>query len=150
MHLMPKPAVPVELPSKSDTAAYGRYLTNAAGCTECHTKMVKGNPAGEPFAGGFEFALPHGVVRSTNLTPHLVTGIGSWTKQIFVDRFKAFAGDTYKPAPVDVTKGEMQTVMPWTMYANMTPEDLGAIYDYLKTLPAVDNSVERWTPANKK
>jgi hypothetical protein len=35
------------------------------------------------------------------------------------------------------------------MYANMTEEDLGAIYDYLKTLPAVENNVERWSVAKK-
>lgn len=43
-----------------------------------------------------------------------------------------------------MAKGDMQTVMPWTMYAGMTNEDLGAIYDFLKTLPVVDNTVERW------
>lgn len=37
--------------------------------------------------------------------------------------------------------------MPWTMYAGMTDEDLGAIYDYLKTIPAVRNKVEPFTSA---
>lgn len=149
MHLMPQPAAPVPIPAKTDSVAYGGYLANAAGCTECHTKMEKGKPVGEPFAGGFEFAMRGGVVRSPNITPHPVTGIGAWTKQVFVDRFKAFAKETFKPVTVDAAKGEMQTVMPWTMYANMTAEDLGAIYDHLKSLPAVENQVERWTAAKK-
>lgn len=149
MHFMPQPAQPVPLPAKTDVIAYGGYLANAAGCTECHTKMEKGKRVGEPFAGGFEFAMPSGTVRSPNITPHAVTGIGAWTKQMFVDRFKAYAPGTFKPVPVDAAKGEMQTVMPWTMYANMTEEDLGAIYDYLKTLPAVENPVERWSAAKK-
>ena len=149
MHLMPQPAQPVSLPAKTDVIAYGGYLANAAGCTECHTKMEKGERVGEPYAGGFEFAMPSGTVRSPNITPHAVTGIGAWTKQMFVDRFKAYAAGTFKPVPVDAAKGEMQTVMPWTMYANMTEEDLGAIYDYLKTLPAVENNVERWSVAKK-
>ena len=149
MHLMAMPAQPVTIPAKSDTVAYGGYLANAAGCTECHTHMVKGKAVGQPYAGGVEFAMPGGTVRSPNITPHAVTGIGAWTKQMFLDRFKAYAPGTFKPVPVDTTKGEMQTVMPWTMYATMTEEDLSAIYDYLKSLPAVENNVERWSVAGK-
>jgi hypothetical protein len=37
--------------------------------------------------------------------------------------------------------------MPWTMYANMTEEDLGAIYAYLQTVPPIENRVEKFTPA---
>ncbi len=147
MHLMPQPAKPVPLPPASDAVAYGGYLANAAGCTECHTKREQGKAVGQPYAGGFEFAMPGGVARSPNITPHPVTGIGAWTKQIFVDRFKAYAPGSFKPVPVDAAKGDMQTVMPWTMYASMTEADLGAIFDYLKTLPAVENNVERWSAA---
>jgi len=149
MHLMPQPAQPVAMPSKSDPVAYGSYLANAAGCSECHTRMDKGKPVGLPYAGGFEFALPGGLLRSPNITPHPAKGIGAWTKQMFVDRFKAYGKGTFKAVPMDPAKGEMQTVMPWTMYGNMAEEDLGAIYDYLKTLPPVDQSVERWSVAKK-
>lgn len=147
MHLMPQPAQPAAIPAKTDPAAYGGYLANAAGCTECHTKMEKGKRVGKPYAGGFEFAMPGGVVRSPNISPHPATGLGAWTKQTFVDRFKAYAPGSFKPAPV--AADGMQTVMPWTMYAGMSDEDLGAIYDFLKTVPAVENSVERWTAAAK-
>ena len=149
MHLIPQPPQPMEVPPKTDTAKYGHYLATAAGCTECHTKMEKGKVVGQPFAGGFEFALPGGVLRSPNITPHATTGIGGWTKQAFVDRFKAYAKDKFQPVPVDAAAGGMQTVMPWTMYAGMTDEDLGAIYDYLKAQPAVDNAVERWSPQSQ-
>ena len=149
MHLMPQPAQPGLVPAKSDTVAYGGYLTNAAGCAECHTKMEKGQPVGQPFAGGFEFAMPGGLLKSPNITPHAGTGIGSWTKEMFVERFKAFAPGRFPSTAVDAAKGEMQTVMPWTMYATMTEEDLGAIYDYLKSLPAVENTVERWVASAK-
>lgn len=150
MHLMPQPAQPATaIPSKTDTVAYGAYLVGAAACTECHTKSEKGKPVGQPFAGGFEFALPGATLRSANITPHPTSGIGAWTRPMFVERFKAFAADRYKPAPVDTTSGQMQTIMPWTMYAGMTEEDLGAIYDYLKTLPSVDSTIERWAPTRK-
>jgi hypothetical protein len=35
------------------------------------------------------------------------------------------------------------------MYAGMTDEDLGAIYDYLRTVDPVKNRVERFTPNSK-
>jgi hypothetical protein len=35
--------------------------------------------------------------------------------------------------------------MPWTFFANMTEEDLGAIYDFLRTVPPVSNKVERFS-----
>ena len=38
-----------------------------------------------------------------------------------------------------VAPGKFNTVMPWTMYAGMTDEDLGAIYDYLQTAKPVSN-----------
>jgi hypothetical protein len=31
-----------------------------------------------------------------------------------------------------VQPGERQTIMPWSQYAGMSDEDLGAIYDYLR------------------
>ena len=145
MHLMPQPAQPAAIPAKTDVVAYGGYLANAAGCTECHTKMEKGKAVGAPYAGGFEFALPGGVLRSPNITPHATTGIGGWTKEAFIQRFKAFDAGKYQPPAVDAAKGEMQTVMPWMMYAGMTEEDLGAIFEFLKGQPAVDNAIERWS-----
>ena len=36
--------------------------------------------------------------------------------------------------------------MPWKMYATMTEEDLGAIFEYLKSLPPIENKVEKFTP----
>ena len=33
------------------------------------------------------------------------------------------------------------TIMPWLWYARMSEDDLGAIYDYLRTVPAIRNDV---------
>lgn len=33
------------------------------------------------------------------------------------------------------------------MYAGMTEEDLGAIYDYLQSVKSARNAVEKYTPA---
>lgn len=149
LHLMPKKAEPQTKPAPTDTLAYGKYLTNASGCIVCHTKQDKGKVVGPEYAGGFEFPLGNGaVVRSMNITPH-ATGIASMTREQFVARFKLYADTATLPA-VDMNRGELQTVMPWAMYAGMTEQDLGAIYDYLRTVPAVESRVERWTAGDGK
>lgn len=136
-HMKPKP-------SKADVVDYGRYLITAAACNDCHTRMERGEFVGEPFSGGNEYNLPDGsVVRSANITPH-ESGIGNWTKEQFVARFKVFADSSY--IPMKVEQGQFQTMMPWLMYAGMAEEDLGAIYEYLRTIPAVENRIELFTP----
>jgi len=134
-------------PPKEDIINYGRYLITAAACTDCHTRMEKGQFVGEPYAGGSEFRMPDGsIIRSANITPH-ETGIGSWTKEQFVTRFKTYSDSTY--VPHKVSPGQFQTVMPWLMYGGMEQQDLEAIYDYLRTLPPVDNRVTLYTPSNQ-
>ena len=150
MHLMPQPAQPGKVPDEKDTVAYGAYLANAAGCIECHTKTEKGKRVGEPYAGGFVFNMPDGsVLRSPNITPD-PSGIGPKTKEQFIARFKAYDRSHYTPPVIDAKKGEMQTLMPWTMYATMNEKDLGAIYDHLRTIKPVVNVVDRWAPAVAK
>jgi hypothetical protein len=38
--------------------------------------------------------------------------------------------------------------MPWTMYAGMREQDLGAVYHYLRSLKPVQNAVIKFTPAS--
>ncbi|MDZ7692186.1 MAG: c-type cytochrome [Balneolaceae bacterium] len=147
MRTIPQQANPMERPSKSDTVAYGKYLTTIAGCVECHTPKVQGAPDMDRFlAGGFEFSLPgYGTVTSSNITPHDATGIGTWTEQRFVNRFKQYDTLSYEQVR-EVPKNEFNTVMPWTMYAGMTEEDLKAIYAYLKTVESVQQQITRFVP----
>ena len=58
-------------------------------------------------------------------------------------RFKMYLDSSYTLP--DVKPGEFQSIMPWTMYAGMEPQDLKAIYAYLKSLKPVTNKVERYT-----
>lgn len=132
-------------PDTADALAYGKYLVTIAACSDCHTKRDKGEPVlGMEFAGGNEFAMPGAMIRSANLTSDVETGLGRWTKEAFIARFKA-----HDPAkgyvPHAVKPGEKQTLMPWTMYAGMTENDLGAIYTYLKTIKPVRNKVDTFT-----
>jgi mono/diheme cytochrome c family protein len=124
--------------------AYGEYILNAAACGDCHTRFEKGEFTGPFLAGGREFVLPGGILRTPNLTPH-ETGIGAWTRESFIARFKQYEEGHY--VPHQVAPGDFQTIMPWMMYAGMTEQDLGAIYDYLRTVPPVENSVVRFEVA---
>lgn len=144
LNTIPQKASPEKRPAETDILAYGKYMTNAAGCIVCHSKADKGEMiAGMEYAGGFEFPLPgYGIVSSANITPDKGTGIGNWSKETFVNRFKAYSDSTYK-AP-KVQKGDFQTVMPWTMYAGMKAKDLEAIYTYLMTLKPVNHTVEKF------
>jgi hypothetical protein len=36
--------------------------------------------------------------------------------------------------------------MPWSQYAGMTDQDLGAVFTYLQSLKPVSHRVERFTP----
>ncbi|MEO8398598.1 MAG: c-type cytochrome, partial [Ignavibacteriaceae bacterium] len=125
---------------KSDTKAYGKYLVTLASCSECHTPAEKGEPIkGKDFAGGNEFQTPVSIIRTANITPDIETGIGKWTKDDFIKRFKA--NSTEEAKHISVKPTDFNTVMPWTMYAGMTEEDLGSIYDYLRTLKPIKNNV---------
>lgn len=128
-----------------NSLAHGEYIFNAAACGDCHTKQDKGKPvAGMELAGGFEFPLPTGgVVRSSNITPDKETGIGNWTEEGFVKRFKQYADSGYTPHVV--ARGTFNTTMPWMMYRNMSEADLKDLFTYLQHVKAVSNSVEKFT-----
>ena len=141
INTIPSKAESTALPSKDDQLSYGKYLVNASACSECHTNIIKGKPIeGMEFAGGREFNFPGPKkIISANITPDKETGIGYWTEESFVNKFKSFEDRTklqdYK-SPKD-----FQTIMPWNMYAGMDSSDLKAIYAYLKTLKPIKNKI---------
>lgn len=147
INTIPARAIPGKRPDPSNVKEYGAYMVNACGCIECHTKENHGQIIPElAFSGGREFPFPDGsIVRSANITPDMNTGIGNWNEDAFINRFKAYADSSYKPQTVD--KGAFNTFMPWTQYAKMTREDLAAIYTYLHSVPAMQNTVVKFTPA---
>lgn len=148
INTLPQKANFIKKPSEKNLLAYGKYLVNAAACFDCHTKQEKGEFIGKDFAGGMEFKLSDGsIVRSPNITPDKTTGIGGWSEEQFVERFKMYADSNYIPHTVE--KGLFQTVMPWTMYGGMKESDLKAIYTYLKSIKVEKNSVERFTSSLK-
>jgi hypothetical protein len=147
INTIPEESSPKKLPNKSDLLAYGAYMTNAAACIECHTPVKRGQILEElSFSGGRSFILPDGsVVRSANLTRDVETGLGTWTKEQFVNRFKLYADSAYQPS--HVKPGEFNTIMPWLTYTQMDKDDLAAIYIYLSQVKAISNKVVKFTAA---
>ncbi len=132
-------------PPMTDKVAYGRYMITFAGCTDCHTQMEKGEPLpGMDYAGGFPFPLPSGMLHSANITPDVETGIGSWTEEMFVQRFRAYTDSMFIEPRLGPS--DFNTIMPWRLLANMQEEDLRAIYAYLRTVKPVKNQVVHFTP----
>lgn len=131
-----------------DSVALGKYLLTIAGCAECHTTKQKGSlRTGKHLAGGAPYKLPNGaVVRAANITPDSATGIGQWTEDFFINRFKHYANPANLPETAPDT---FNTVMPWSMYAGMKEGDLKAIYKYLKSREPSKNKIEQFTPAQK-
>ncbi|MEO6758343.1 MAG: cytochrome C, partial [Saprospiraceae bacterium] len=141
----------VKRPDPGNEVEYGKYLVTVAGCGDCHTPR-KGARLDESRAlsGGSAMKLPGGgKVRGPNLTPDKSTGLGAWTKAVFINRFKmvSLKGEY---TPHTVPKGGVQTNMPWTMYAEMKVGDLDAIYEYLHSLKPVEHAVKRWYAPKKQ
>ena len=129
-------------PDPSDKVKYGEYLVTMASCSDCHTPMT---PQGAPdfskmFAGGWHIKSEHIDVTVANITPDSTTGIGSWSEEMFLAKFKTNLAAIEKGD----NPGKMNTEMPWGSYAKMKEDDLKAIYAYLRTVPPVKNKVEKW------
>ena len=123
----PQPAGSVPAPGRSDPVRYGEYLATMASCVNCHSPMVRGRPVrAKLFAGGRFFGSGSDRVCSPNITPDVETGIGAWSEQDFVNRFLYKRSVSGRAGP-----------MPWLGLSQLVPEDLRAIYAYLRSRPAV-------------
>lgn len=106
-----------------DKVGRGETLAAIGGCATCHTL-----PGGGELAGGVRLQTPFGAIYSTNITPDPQTGIGGWPEEAFrraMRRGVARDGRYLYPA------------FPYDHFTKMTDEDIGAIYAYLMSRPAV-------------
>jgi len=139
----PQPVGSVPPVDRSDHVKYGRYLATVGSCIECHTPVDdKHSPIpGKLLAGGQVFDTKLGKVVTANLTPDLETGTGKWSEDFFkkkFDDYKDYAVHGAPPSPGP----QAFTLMPWLNYSQRDPEELSAIYAYLRSVPAVHNAVE--------
>lgn len=139
---VPKPVLrPVKAPPREDRVRYGEYLVDMAQCVTCHTVLDKGEPVkGREFAGGEPFRFGNHLVRSPNITPDNETGIGAWSEERFVAKFKNYSEMTHANAP-KMTQANF-TVMPWLGLAKLAEDDLRAMYAYLRTVKPIYHQVD--------
>lgn len=106
----------------------GAYLTKISDCMACHTDHgPKVKKQGKPFAGGLPVKTPFGNIYSRNITPDKQTGIGNWTFKQFDDAVR------YGKAPI----GYLFAAMPYNYYDAMSKDQVHAIWEYLRHIPAV-------------
>jgi mono/diheme cytochrome c family protein len=148
--------------------ARGKYIVNAFGCTDCHTRKRMGpkGPEDDPafhlagHDGGMDlppapvlpegpwiatvtgtmtaWSGPWGTSFTANLTPDEETGLGRWTEDTFVKairtgRHMGMGRPILPPMPV-------------AQIANLTDDDLRAIFAYLRSIPPVKNRVPEPLP----
>lgn len=126
---------PKTSPPSEPTVERGRYLAESvADCGGCHSpfSMTTGALTGPRYSGGdppMEPTPAPGVDRSLYFVPPNITPLpGSALSKFpdratFVARFKN-GGRKYAGSP-----------MPWEALARTSPEDIGALYEFLKTVP---------------
>lgn len=125
---------------RGPTAAYGRYLANSVGlCADCHTPRtgLQQRPDRHRLYAG-DATPPGGFpANPSNLTPDQETGIGRWSEDDFLRTLRT---------GVNPRGDSLHAFMPWREYRRMTDDDLRAIYRYLRTIPAIRNTVSRRAP----
>jgi mono/diheme cytochrome c family protein len=127
--------------NRDDPVEYGGYLAQMAGCTWCHTPInaTQQSVPEQLLAGGHEFMLNGKLIRASNISSDKDTGIGNWTRAQFIARFRQYQGEAGRTIPLD--EDGNNTLMSWTLFADMTDEDLGAIYTFLMQSEPRSNAV---------
>lgn len=109
-HSAPRPLSP----TPAITIEYGAYLST--GCIGCH---------GENYGGGRIPGSPPSFPPSANLTPH-ESGLAGWTEEDF---FRALREGRSRDG------SELDPFMPWQLTAQMTDDEIRAMWLYMQTLP---------------
>ena len=132
------PTGPVAPPNMSDPVKRGAYLVAIANCAGCHTPIdEKLQPLpGMDFAGGQPLNGPWGRVASQNLTPD-PSGIPHYDEAMFIK--------TIRTGRVGGVR-QLNHIMLWKYFRNMTNDDLKAIFAYLRTLKPVKHRVDNAEP----
>jgi hypothetical protein len=137
------PTAPIPEPDTTDMVKWGRYIAlYQYECYACHSKDFATNDYDHPekspgfFGGGNKMYTMEGKkIQTLNITMDKTNGIGNWTEDQFISAVKS-----------SVVPGNQHALRyPMQPYLNLTDKEVKAIYAYLKTVPTLDNKVERHT-----
>jgi nicotinate dehydrogenase subunit B len=107
----------------ADMIARGRVLAALGDCAVCHT-----SEGGIANAGGRPLHTPFGTVYSTNLTPDVETGIGTWSYAAFERAMREGIGRDGR---------HLYPAFPYTAFSRISDADMQALYAFLMSQPAV-------------
>ena len=127
--------IPFVSSSNAETRVeHGRYLVEAlAACGNCHTPRGPNGPQLDKYlAGGEHIKHQDFNAVSSNITPDPETGVGKWSD---AELFEAIR-EGRRP-----DGGQIGPAMPSQSYRALADDDLKAIVNYLRTVPAVRNAV---------
>ncbi|WP_419762685.1 c-type cytochrome [Defluviimonas aestuarii] len=110
----------------------GDYLVNGpAGCGNCHTPLgPNGFVAGQELSGRLVLDIPEFTAYSENITP--AGEVANWTDAEFARAIREGIrpdGSLIRPP------------MPFAMYRGLSDDDVMSMVAYLRTVPAVENTV---------
>jgi mono/diheme cytochrome c family protein len=134
VRLAPKPVDVAPPPMPTEPVARGKVLMALGSCTGCHTTHDAHHEdvPGHFLAGGDAFPLPTGgKIYAPNISSDAATGVGAYSDD---DLRRAITEGIGK-------NGRPLYFMPWTVFRNMTDEDVRAVIAALRAAPAVSNAV---------
>jgi nicotinate dehydrogenase subunit B len=115
------PMAPIAAPNpelySAAAIARGKQLAALGDCAECHTAS-----GGAENAGGRPLETPFGVVYTTNITPDIDTGLGSWSYAAFE---RAMREGIHRDGR------HLYPAFPYSAFAMTSDRDLQALYAYL-------------------
>lgn len=134
---LPFPASATPVPDTTNKEVWGKYLANNLyACFACHSADFATNSELAPeqskgfYGGGNKLLDLQGkLILSKNITPD-GTGIGTWTEQDFVNAMR-----------YGKRKNGKQLRYPMLPYNQLTEGEISAIYAYLRTIPAINNTI---------
>lgn len=109
-------------------AGRGERIFWAGGCASCHARPGAEGEGLLELGGGLELATPFGTFVPPNISSDPNDGIGGWSPGDFANAMmRGVAPDG----------SHLYPSFPYASYARMQPSDVGDLFAYMKTLPAV-------------
>ena len=127
-------------PDTTDAVKWGEYVAlYRVECYACHSADFTTDDFINPpkskgfFGGGNKFTMPDGsVIASRNLTMDEETGIGKWSEEDFL-----------KAVKTGIVPNGPGVRPPMKPYTYLSDGEIKAVHAYLKTIPKINNKVER-------
>jgi hypothetical protein len=132
LHPEMEPALP---PNATEQVRHGWYLVRIAQCNDCHTSTdEKGNAQTDlMFGGGQRLAGAWGEVVSANISTH-PPGISHYDEAMFIK--------TIRTGNSSGGVRELNHLMPFSYFRNMTDEDLKSIFAFLQSVKPIKHYVD--------